>query len=401
MILRKNSQEVKEIVSRSLNLEEYIPKVREIIENVRRCGDKALIEYTRIFDKVEIDSVELKFSIIKKLSSQVSSDFKMSVGKVVDSIFTFYECFEFKNIETTFRNVKRIVKWTPISKVGIYVPKNYVSTALMTIIPAKIAKVKSISIATPPLSNGLISPEMAYILDYLNVDVVYRVGGAQAIAALAYGTETVQKVDKIVGPGNIYVQTAKLLVSTQVGIDGFEGPTEIVMYIDDPDKIESAVLDLLAQLEHGISSIGVVISMREELLRTFLKKLSSTYSNDLGKYYLIHVNDVNEAVELINDLAPEHLVVYSNDAWRIASRVENVGVVSINTPSPFLDYAAGISHVLPTSGAARWRGIVTPLDFMKPIGIVENLDKELIEASIMLAEIEKFKYHRESLRNIT
>ncbi|OYT27195.1 MAG: histidinol dehydrogenase [Thermoprotei archaeon ex4572_64] len=348
MILRKNSQEVKEIVSRSLNLEEYIPKVREIIENVRRCGDKALIEYTRIFDKVEIDSVELKFSIIKKLSSQVSSDFKMSVGKVVDSIFTFYECFEFKNIETTFRNVKRIVKWTPISKVGIYVPKNYVSTALMTIIPAKIAKVKSISIATPPLSNGLISPEMAYILDYLNVDVVYRVGGAQAIAALAYGTETVQKVDKIVGPGNIYVQTAKLLVSTQVGIDGFEGPTEIVMYIDDPDKIESAVLDLLAQLEHGISSIGVVISMREELLRTFLKKLSSTYSNDLGKYYLIHVNDVNEAVELINDLAPEHLVVYSNDAWRIASRVENVGVVSINTPSPFLDYAAGISHVLPT-----------------------------------------------------
>ncbi len=400
MILRKNSQEVKEIISRALNLEKYIPKVREIIENVRRCGDKALIEYTKIFDKVEIDSVELKFSIIKKLSSQVSSEFKMNVGKVIDSIFTFYEGFEFKNIETMFRDVKRIAKWIPISKVGIYVPKNYISTALMTIIPAKVAKVKNVSIATPPLSNGLISPEMAYILDYLNIDIVYRVGGAQAIAALAYGTETVQRVDKIVGPGNVYVQTAKLLVSTQVGIDGFEGPTEIVIYIDDPDKIESAVLDLLAQLEHGVSSIGVVISISEELLRKFLEKLSNTYSNDLGKYYLIHVNNTDEAIELINDLAPEHLVVYSGDAWRIVNKIENAGVVSINTPSPFLDYAAGISHVLPTSGTARWRGIITPLDFMKPIGIVENFDKELIKASIMLAEIERFKYHRESLRSI-
>ena len=393
-----SQEELKKILYRYLNFEDYINQVKEIVEYVRKFGDKALIELTKKFDGIELDKIEVSFSELKELGSKVSDELRSIIDQVITQVKEFNSKLIPKNVIEVESPVIIEVKYVPIENVGIYVPRNYVSTLIMTAIPAKVAGVENIYVCTPPLKTGNISPEMAYTAYRIGVKKLFKVGGAQAIAAMAFGTETIPKVDKIIGPGNIYVQTAKLLVSPYVGIDGFEGPTELVVYIDSEKYIVDAVFDTLAQIEHGRSSIAIILSTNEKILNEVEEKIKQYYSETMGQYITLLADNVDQIIQFINSFAPEHLVIYSDHPKRIVSKIKNTGVTSINTPSPYLDYVAGPSHVLPTNLSSKWRGLLTPIDFMKPIAIVEGFKKELIKLGIKIAEIEGFKYHRESLR---
>lgn len=264
---------------------------------------------------------------------------------------------------------------------------------MMTGIPARVAGVKEIYVCTPVKTS--VDPAIAYIALKLNVDGVYKVGGAQAIGALAYGTQTIKKVDKIVGPGNVFVQAAKYLVSAEVGIDGIEGPTELVVIADEIANPTRVALDLMAQGEHGPGSVLVLISPSEALLNKVEELLPQE-----GTFYLIKSSDLEEAVNVANELAPEHLSLYVRNADELLRHVRNAGAITVgDTPPALLDYSAGPDHVLPTSGWARFRGGLTVYDFLKGIAYVrsKNPDRELIRAAMKLAEYEGFTVHSRSM----
>ncbi|NPB00283.1 MAG: histidinol dehydrogenase [Crenarchaeota archaeon] len=390
-------------VRRGIEIEQAVEKVKNIVRDVKDRGDKAIIEYTEKIDNVKIENVKVSNDLINELASKVSTDVRESIETVISRVREFNKKLIPKNeiviLGSTIFKVKNIA----IDRVGIYIPKGYISTMIMLCTIARVAGCREIIMFTPPLENSLISPEMALVARLLKIRDIYVGNGVAGIAAMAYGTETVKKVDKIFGPGNIYIQAAKYLVSKTVDIDGIEGPTELVIYIDDSvesRELECTVLDALAELEHGVHSICLVISPSENILDIFEREYEK-YCREkmLGSLYTVKVNNIDEAVEIINEVAPEHLEVISRrDGLKIVEKVRNVGVVSFNAPCAYLDYVAGPCHVLPTSGFARSRGTMTPIDFMKRIVICESYDKELLKHGIKLAEIENMVLHKESLR---
>ncbi len=394
-----SESDLRGLISRRLDLESYVQKVKEIVDHVRRHGDRALLELTERYDGVKIESVEVGPSDLRRAADEVPEDVRAAIDTVIDVVREFNERLVPKSVIHVSSPTVIEVKYVPIERVGIYVPRGYVSTAVMTIAPARAAGVDQIFVCTPPLRDGGIGPEMAYVMRRLGVSRVFRVGGAQAIAAMAFGTETVPKVDKIVGPGNVYVQTAKLLVSPYVGIDGFRGPTELVVYFD-VDDVDLVARDLIAQMEHGALSIAIAVSCDERRLREVEERVSALRDERMGQFVALLADSVDQAVEFINAFAPEHLVVYSSRPKDVVRRVRSCGIVSVNAPSAYVDYVAGPSHVLPTSSSARWQGALTPLDFLKPLVIVECVRRELIEVGIKLSEIEGFRRHGESLRAI-
>jgi len=265
-------------------------------------------------------------------------------------------------------------------------------------VTAKVAGVKEIFFSTPPRKDKSIDPAVAYIALKLGVKSTYRIGGPQAIAAMAFGTESVRKVEKIVGPGNRYVQAAKLLVSNEVGIDGIEGPTELVVIADKFANPRDIILDLQAQSEHGSDSFLVLISDSEDLI----KAISEVLERDDKVYYVVKVNEIIDAINIANEIAPEHLSLNVRDARGLMKLVKNAGVVTIgNTPPALVDYSAGPNHILPTNAWAKVRGGVTVYDFLKPISYIEasnRISKDLINATLILAEYEGFKIHKESVK---
>ncbi|MFP3189363.1 MAG: histidinol dehydrogenase, partial [Sulfolobaceae archaeon] len=225
---------------------------------------------------------------------------------------------------------------------------------------------------------------------------LYRLGGAQAIAAFAYGTESVKKVDKVVGPGNIYVQAAKFLVSRDIGIDGIEGPTELVIIADDTAKVEDLILDMRAQAEHGLSTFIVLLTTSQYIVDEVKRELE----RDRNVYYVIKVSSVEEAIKIANEISPEHLSLYVTSPKRYLDIVSNSGAVSLgSTPPAVIDYAAGPNHILPTNQWARFRGGVTVYDFLKPImyANLEKPDDKLIQSAIILAKYEGFEFHTKSI----
>ncbi|WP_338600544.1 histidinol dehydrogenase [Sulfolobus tengchongensis] len=376
-----------------------IPIVKDIIESVKTKGDNAIYELTEKLDKVKISNIKVSKEELNTQASKVDSKVKEAIDIAYEQLKAFHEMLVPPNIGGGYQGISFGVVWKSIEKVGIYVPSgkySYPSTLLMAGIPAKVAKVKEIYVASPPNQEGTINPALAYVAIKLGVNEVYKVGGAQAIAALAYGTESVKKVYKIVGPGNIYVQAAKYLVSDVVSVDGIEGPTELVIIADQSAKYDYVVLDMKAQAEHGPNTFIVLLSDSEELIR----KVEEKVRDDEKVYYIIRTSNIEEAIEIANRIAPEHLSLYVKDPSSVIDKIVNAGAISLGvTPPALIDYVAGPNHILPTNGWAKVRGGITIYDFIKPImyANLRDINRQLLDASITLANYEGFVTHAKSI----
>ncbi len=398
-----DKSEIEQLCRRAVSLEEVVQRIKPIIEDVMKRGDKAIVEYTKKFDNVEIESVKLELDELKRIATGISPQLKEAIDRIMEHVIDVNKIMVQKERIYIKRGVIITFKPIPLDRPGIYIPKNYVSTLIMLTSIAHVAGCREIVVATPPLPNGKVSEAFAYVVCKLPNCQLFVGNGVACIAAMAYGTESIPQVDKLFGPGNIYIQAAKYLVSTRVEIDGIEGPTELVLYIDtvDENKVKRAIYDVLAELEHGVASIAVVLSKSESTLLRFEQEYEQVkHGKNLGVLTTLLVDNEEQVVEFVNKFAPEHFEIITDDVKRVKKilrNAKNVGVVSLNTSCTYLDYCAGPCHVLPTSGFARGRGTLTPLDFMKWVAIVENYDKDLVRYGKELAEVENMQLHKRSL----
>jgi histidinol dehydrogenase len=386
------------------------PTVRRIINDVRRRGDAALFEYTEKFDGVKLDKLEINRRQIanayKKVDKKLISALELAAGR----ISIFHEIQKQRALQTyTHGKTGWIVR--PLEKVGLHAPgftASYPSTVLMSAIPVKMAGVKEVILSTPPSKNGKISPVILAAAAIAGVDRVFSVGGAQAIAALAYGTESVPRVDKICGPGNIYVFLAKKLVFGVVGIDGLQGPSEVVVIADETANPDYCASDLLAQAEHGGLSQAILITNSRSLARNVLQAIEEqirTLSRrdvineslqDNGM--IVIVDSIEEALELTNLYAPEHVLLLVKPNTSYEEHLTNAGCIVYGQKATVAmsDYVSGPSHTLPTEGTARFSSPLNVTDFMK-ITNVSSVGDALMnlagEAAITIARAEGLDAH--------
>ncbi len=382
------------------------PKVRQIIDEVRRRGDTALLDYTEKFDGVKLSSLEVS-------KQQVSSAYRQVDKELVSALK-----LAAKRIGAYHQKQKRILAKAgssqlirPLERIGVYAPggtASYPSTVLMTTIPAKVAGVKEIILVTPLKADGEMPPATLVAADIAQVDRVFSVGGVQAIAALAFGTKSIPKVDKICGPGNIYVTLAKKLVYGVVGLDGLAGPSEVLIIADETANPSYCAADLLAQAEHDPLASAILITNSRQLadevnqeVKRQLKglKRQAIAAESLEKRGMIAVvADIDEAIELANLYAPEHLCLMIKDANRYIERVANAGCIVIGDKATVVlgDYVLGPSHVLPTGATARFSSPLNVLDFIKLISLA-NLDEAILrqlgKAAATIARAEGLEAH--------
>jgi histidinol dehydrogenase len=359
--------------------------VRQIVDDVRDRGDAALFEYTGKFDHVKLSSLEVSKTLVSRASREIDKELFAAMKLAAERI-TAYHMAQKKALlkENTGSELGWLIR--PLRRAGVHVPgfsAPLPSSLLMTVVPAKVAGVNEVILVTPPQSNGRVSPVTLAAAGIAGVDRVFSIGGAQAVAALAFGTETVPAVDKICGPGNIYVTLAKKMVYGLVGIDGLYGPSEVIIIADETANTGYVAADLLAQAEHGNASAIFITTSRktaesvnreltgqiEELQR---KKIAA---DSLDKKGLIAVVEtVDEAIELANLYAPEHLCLVVKNAASYIKKVSNAGCLFVgeNAIEALVDYVAGPSHVLPTEGTARFGSGLNILDFVKLISLVQT-----------------------------
>ncbi|AHC51795.1 histidinol dehydrogenase [Sulfolobus acidocaldarius SUSAZ] len=380
--------------SRPNEFSKVLPLVEQILNKVKERGDKALLELEEKYDKAKLDSVVE--DRIDELASKIPEEYKAAIDRIYDQLVEFHKTTLPYMVGGGYNGIEFGILWRAIEKVGIYVPgglKSYPSTLLMAAIPARVAGVSEIYVATPP---NRIDSVIAYIAKKLKINALYRIGGAQAIAALAYGTESVKKVDKIVGPGNIFVQASKFLVSKDVAIDGIEGPTELVVIADSSADYRHVILDMRAQAEHGSTSYIILVTTSDFLI----DKVKEELDKEEFTYYIVKVKSIDEAINVANDIAPEHLSLFVKDPKSYLHKIKNAGAISLGkTPPALIDYAAGPDHILPTNAWSRVRGGLTVYDFLKPISYANsvNPDKELVNMAKLIAEYEGFIYHSKSI----
>ena len=386
------------------------PAVRRIINDVRRRGDAALFEYTEKFDGVKLDKLEISRRQIttayKKVDKKLISAMELAAGRIA----IFHEIQKQRALQTyTHGKTGWLVR--PLEKVGLHAPgftASYPSTVLMSAIPAKMAGVKEVILVTPPSKNGDIPSVMLAAAAIAGVDRVFSVGGAQAIAALAYGTESVPRVDKICGPGNIYVFLAKKLVFGVVGIDGLQGPSEVVIIADETANPDYCASDILAQAEHGGLSQSILITTSralasnvlqaiEEQIKTLSRRDIITESlQDNGM--IVVVDSMEEAVELTNLYAPEHVLLLVKPNTSYEEHLTNTGCIVYGQKATVAmsDYVSGPSHTLPTEGTARFSSPLNATDFLK-ITNVSSVGDALMnlagEAAITIARAEGLDAH--------
>jgi histidinol dehydrogenase len=353
--------------------------VRQIIEDVRRRGDAALFEYTAKFDRARLTSLEVGRSQIKKAYQEVDAKLVSALRFAAERIRAFHQMQKERTLRT-YTHGKTGWLVHPLGRVGIHAPgatAAYPSSVMMTVTPARVAGVTEIILATPPGKNGRVAPATLVAADIAGVDRIFAIGGAQAIAALAFGTESVPKVDKICGPGNIYVLLAKKLAFGVVGIDALQGPSEVVVIADENANPEYCASDLLAQAEHGALSPSILITTSRDLsdkVHRAVKKQMKTLSRQSiireslkDKGIIVIVKNMDEAIELTNLYAPEHvcLLVDKSDAY--VERFFNAGCIVFGKKATVAisDYVSGPSHVLPTGGTARFSSPLNVMDFMK------------------------------------
>ncbi|MCS5554675.1 MAG: histidinol dehydrogenase, partial [SAR324 cluster bacterium] len=360
--------------SKSINVvekTEVSSTVHEILTNVRKSGDAALREYTEQFDKVIPDSWLVPESALEEALDNLEDDLFLVLQQAADNIMLFHERQK-SDSQLDFSSDGSVLGWkvTPVDSAGIYIPGGraaYPSTLLMNAIPAQIAEVPRIAVVSPPGPSGLPHPLVMATAAFMGLEELYAVGGAHSIAALAYGTESIEKVVKITGPGNTYVAEAKRQVYGTVGIDSFAGPSEIMIVCDRQDiPVDYLVRDMLSQAEHDPDAGAFLVTTSEKQAKKVvdsLKKLvpklprreiiESSFKN---RSAIILTKDIEEIFEVVNELAPEHLEVLTKEPFNDLYRIRNAGAIFLgpNTPEPVGDYFAGPNHTLPTSGCAKF-----------------------------------------------
>ncbi|MCX5707585.1 MAG: histidinol dehydrogenase [Candidatus Omnitrophica bacterium] len=376
-------------------------KVQQIIEDVRLLGDDAVLKYTRKFDKVKMTARQLRVSEreISGAYQNITPNFVSSLKIVIENINRFYR----KQLKKPWKmkDADGLILgeiYEPVEKVGVYIPAGtapLVSTVYMTVLPARIAGVKKIVLISPPDKNGFINPHILVVADLLKVDEIYRVGGAQGIASLAFGTKTIPKVDKIVGPGNMYVSEAKRQVFGYVDVDMIAGPTELVIIANRTSDPKYIIADLRAQAEHA-GGLAILITNSKALAKQVKSQLNSHGS-------IILTKNLEQAAEISNRIAPEHLEILVKNPQRLVKFIKNAGAIFLGPYSPTAvgDYVAGPSHVLPTSGTARFFSGLSVSDFVKSIHVISYSKKALEKVKEPLekiAGIEGLSQHLDSVK---
>jgi len=367
---------------------EYETIVKDIVEDVHKNGDRALFAYTAKFDKANIDATNIKVTKeeIEEAYTQIDEHLLEIIRKAISNIKEYHEkqkqysWFDSKNNGSMLGQ-----KITPIEKAGVYVPGGkaaYPSSVLMNVIPAKVAGVEEIIMTTPCNSEGKVYPMTLVAANEAGVDTIYKAGGAQAIAALAYGTESIPKVDKIVGPGNIFVALAKRTVFGHVSIDSVAGPSEILVLADETANPRYIAADLLSQAEHDEMASAILITTSSELAKkvsvqvdAFIEELSRTeiMRKSIDNYgYILVAKDMEEAIATANEIASEHLEIVTSNPFDIMTKIKNAGAIFLGEYSsePLGDYFAGPNHVLPTNGTAKFFSPLSVDDFIKKSSII-------------------------------
>lgn len=394
------------------DLSKVVPTVSDIIDQVRKEGDRAVLRLTAKFDKVELSDLKVSREEIEEAYSKIDGEL-LEALKFARARIESYHRQQRPDDVTLFRDGKSSLGWkySPLASVGIYIPggkASYPSTALMCAVPAKVAGVRSVIACTPPP----VHPLTLVALDISGVDTVFKCGGAQAIAAMGLGTQTVPKVLKIVGPGNLYVTAAKVLLRQDAEMDFPAGPSEIAVLADGTARPENVAADILAQAEHGPDSACALVTDDAELIekvgRIIEKSIQKSERQELILSSLkssghILVRDMEEGVAVCNQLAPEHLSIQTKDPLSILPSIETAGAIFLGDHSPVAcgDYTTGTDHVLPTAGNAAVHSGLDVLHFMKRSS-VQMLDPETLEmlapATVKLAETEGLRAHAESVR---
>lgn len=397
-IYNYNEVNKKEILSREALEIDVTPQVKEIIDNVKKRGDEALFDYTYRFDNAKLESLLVTKEEIADALDKTDKEFIRILEKAKKRITNYHEKQKRNSFIISEENgVILGQKIVPLERVGIYVPggsAQYPSTVLMDAIPAKIAGCKEIIMVTPPQKDGSIDSSILAACYIAGVDRIYKVGGAQAIAALAYGTETIKKVDKIVGPGNIFVATAKKMVSSTVSIDMVAGPSEILIIAEDNSSSRILASDLLSQAEHDKNATSVLLttslSLAKETQKEVERQLELLPRKDIARASIekngkiIVFKTLDEAIEISNLIAPEHLELFITDPFSKLDKVTNAGSVFLgkSTPEALGDYMAGPNHTLPTLGYARFSSPLSVDDYIKkyqftyytPSALEEDID---------------------------
>lgn len=371
----------------ALNVSGLYDNVQNVLDKVRSEGNKALFEYESLFDKVTLSSLSVSEDELTNAAGLVSEELKKAINIAADNISKFHSSQkqEFKKVETT-PGVTCWQKAVPISSVGLYIPGGSAplfSTVLMLAIPAKIAGCSEIVLCTPPDKNGNINPAILYAAQVAGVNRFFKLGGSQAIAAMAYGTESVPKVSKIFGPGNPYVTAAKQIVSLKdVAIDMPAGPSEVEVIADANANPAYIAADLLSQAEHGIDSQSILLTTSAELIEKIQKEVKIQLNKlprkditekSLAHSHLILLKDDNEIIRMTNMYAPEHLIIQTDNYMVLAEKIVNAGSVFLGPYSPESagDYASGTNHTLPTSGYAKAYSGVNLDSFLRKITFQE------------------------------
>lgn len=411
---------LEDLLKRSPNqYTEYENRVATILQTVKSEKDKAIFDYTKQFDGVEIstDTIRVTEAEIEEAYEKVDTSLVEIIRKAKDNIKTYHEkqrqysWFDSKPDGTMLGQ-----KVTALQRVGVYVPGGkavYPSSVLMNILPAKVAGVEEIIMVTPPGKDGKVNPNTLVAAHEAGADVIYKVGGAQAIAALAYGTESIPKVDKIVGPGNIYVALAKKSVYGHVSIDSIAGPSEILVIADETANPRYVAADLLSQAEHDELASAILVTTSEKLAKEvseqveiFVEELSRTeiMRKSLDNYgYILVADTMEDVIDIENEIASEHLEIMTKNPYDVMMKVRNAGAIFIGEYSsePLGDYFAGPNHVLPTNGTAKFFSALSVDDFIKKSSIIAY-SKEALEAIHEdiehFAEAERLTAHANSIK---
>lgn len=384
---------VKEKLQRHGNkLNEVEKLVENIIIDVKENKDKALLRMMKDFDKVEVESLKVDKEDIKKAYENVDKDFLEVLKESKDNIEKYHRNQKYSHFDMNEGSKRLTQKVTPIERVGLYIPGGkspYPSTVLMNAVPAKVAGVKEIALITPPNREGKVNENILAAAYLCGVDEIYLSGGAGAIAALAYGTETIKPVYKICGPGNLFVAEAKRMVYGDVDIDMLAGPSEVLVIADEKSDPRFVAADLLSQAEHDENAACILVTTSEDLagkvkeeVNNQLKELSKVdiATKSVENYGIIFVVDnIDEAFEVSNEIAPEHLELSLEEPFDYIDKVQNAGTVFMGeyTPEPVGDYFAGSNHTIPTSGKAKFYSPLSTYDFLKRTSIVYYSKEEL------------------------
>ena len=401
------------------NYGKYEDTVNEILANVKANGDQALFEYTKKFDRFDLsaENIQVTRQEIDEAYKKLDPALIEVIRKAAENIRVFHN----KQLRTSWFDAKPDgtilgMKITALEKVGVYVPGGkaaYPSSVLMNVVPAKVAGVDQVIMTTPPGADGTVNPGTLVAADIAGVDVIYKVGGAQAIAALAYGTESIPKMDKITGPGNIFVALAKKAVYGYVSIDSIAGPSEILVLADETANPRYVAADLLSQAEHDELASAILITTSSELAKKVSEEVDGFVAilerkeiiqKSLDNYgYILVADNMQDAIDAVNEIASEHLEILTKNPFDIMTKIRNAGAIFLGeyASEPLGDYFAGPNHILPTNGTAKFFSPVNVDDFIKKSSIIsysrealEKVNKDII----MFAKSEGLTAHANSIK---